>query len=77
MSSTSDSMTSLPNNILLFYQATGARAYERFTGMQIAKIIQEEPLGLCHGMSSPYWVLKICFASKTQGDSGMRLKKKH
>ena len=26
-------------------QATGARAYERFTGMQIAKIIEEELLG--------------------------------
>ena len=30
---------------LLKMQATGARAYERFTGMQIAKIIEEELLG--------------------------------
>lgn len=27
------------------HQATGARAYERFTGMQIAKIIEEESPG--------------------------------
>lgn len=38
-----------PSNSLYFWllktQATGARGYERFTGMQIAKIIEEELLG--------------------------------